>query len=364
MKTMRLVLLVPGGVDASGTDRVIPALLSLIERLARRHEVRVVALAHGTDPSRYTLLGAKVRDLALGRRLVTLRGLAPVLGAVREAGADAVHAFWAAPAGLLATAATRLLGVPSIVHVAGGELAARPEIGYGGLLRWRDRAATLAALGGATRITAASEPLCRTARELGYAVTRVPLGIDPGRFPPRVGPRPAGPPRLLFLGSLSPVKDPRTLLDAFRRIRAEEPEARLDVAGVDTTGGTVPALFGDGVTYHGHVRTERVAALLGEADVLLVSSRHEAGPLVVLEAAAAGVPTVGTAVGHVAELAPHGAVGVPVGDAAALARETLALLRDPGRRERLGADARGIALAHDADATAAAFERIYREVSR
>ena len=63
-----------------------------------------------------------------------------------------------------------------------------------------------------------------------------------------------------------------------------------------------------------------------------MSSRHEAGQLVVLEAAIAGVPTVGTGVGYVAEWAPDAAVAVPVHDANALADETLKLLQDDERR--------------------------------
>ena len=98
------------------------------------------------------------------------------------------------------------------------------------------------------------------------------------------------------------------------------------------------------------------------ADILLMSSRHEAGPLVVLEAAIAGVPTVGTNVGHVADWAPHAAVAVAVGDADALARETMALIADEPRRLSIAREAQRRAIAIDADFTAATFERIYDEM--
>ena len=94
----------------------------------------------------------------------------------------------------------------------------------------------------------------------------------------------------------------------------------------------------------------------------LVSSRHEAAGVVVLEAAAAGVPTAGTKVGYVADWSPERAVAVPVGDAAALASAAIALLEDAPRRERIAAAARAWALTHDADWTAEQFERIYAEV--
>ena len=88
------------------------------------------------------------------------------------------------------------------------------------------------------------------------------------------------------------------------------------------------------------------------ADLLLLTSRHESGPLVVLEAAIAGVPTVGTAVGHLVDWAPHAAVTVPVGDAEALARETAALLADEDHRLRLAEAVQARAEVEDADWTA------------
>jgi glycosyltransferase involved in cell wall biosynthesis len=100
-----------------------------------------------------------------------------------------------------------------------------------------------------------------------------------------------------------------------------------------------------------------------QADLLLVSSRHEAGPLVVLEAAVAGVPTVGTDVGHLHDWAPEAAIAVPVRDPEALARGIHALLDDEDRRMRLAHAAQQRAVARDADWTAAAIERIYAELA-
>ena len=102
---------------------------------------------------------------------------------------------------------------------------------------------------------------------------------------------------------------------------------------------------------------------MDRADCLVITSRHEAGPLVVLEAAIAGVPTVGTRVGHIADWAPDAAVAVAVGDAASLAREIIALLADESRRFAIAHEAQRRAIAVDADSTAAAFERIYAELT-
>ena len=84
--------------------------------------------------------------------------------------------------------------------------------------------------------------------------------------------------------------------------------------------------------------------------------------MTVLEAAAAGVPTVGTSVGYVADWDPDRAVAVPVRNPEALADAITDLLHDPTRRATIGASAREWTLAHDADWTAAQFGRVYDEV--
>jgi len=95
---------------------------------------------------------------------------------------------------------------------------------------------------------------------------------------------------------------------------------------------------------------------------MVVSSLHEGGEAVLLEAAMVGVPTVGTNVGHVRDFAPDAAVAVQVGDAAALAREIGGLLDDEPRRLALAARAQQRALSRDADWTCARFEQLYADV--
>ena len=101
----------------------------------------------------------------------------------------------------------------------------------------------------------------------------------------------AGPPRLLFVASLNRVKDPFTLLEAMRGVVAAEPAARLDVLGEDTLGGEVQRRaagwgLGAHVRFHGFVPAAGLAPFYRSAQLLVVSSRHEAGPVVALEAAA------------------------------------------------------------------------------
>jgi len=157
------------------------------------------------------------------------------------------------------------------------------------------------------------------------------------------------------------------LLRAAAVLAREGWDFELHLVGEDTWDGTVQRLardlgLQDRCRFHGFLPQRRLAPLVAQADLMIVSSRHEAGPVAMLEAAALGVPTVGTAVGHVQDLAPQAAVAVPVGDAESLAREVAALLADDQRRLALARRAQEFALREDADWTAAQFERLYADV--
>lgn len=364
---MKLAIIVPGGVDRSGVDRVIPCIVWLIERLARRHDVHVFALAQEPAPADWDLLGARVHNIgtATGRG----RPLLARFAAEHRARPFAlVHAFF----GWCGTFAA-LIGwrhrLPVVFHAAGGEFVALRDVGYGMRCTTRDRIALRVAVAGATRITVATTYMQQLATELRFRTERVPLGVALDQWP--VGESrardPARPARLLHVGDIRPVKDQSMLMDAANHLASAGVAFELDMVGLDTMQGAIhrsraARRLGRAVRWHGVVRRDTLRALMDRADLLLVSSRHEAGPIVVLEAAVAGVPTVGTAVGHVAEWAPAAAIAVPVGDAAALAREAGALLADDQRRLAMAREAQRRAVACDADWTAAAFERIYDEL--
>jgi glycosyltransferase involved in cell wall biosynthesis len=142
----------------------------------------------------------------------------------------------------------------------------------------------------------------------------------------------------------------------------------LDVVGEDTLSGEIQSLadrlaIAPRVRFHGFLTQRELRPIVERAHVALLSSRHEAGPLVALEAAAVGVPTVGTAVGHIAEWSPTAALAVPCGDAVAFADALQSVLDDEPLRLRLGAEALRRAELEDADHTVAAYNGIYRRLA-
>lgn len=364
---MKLALIVPGGVDRSGVDRVIPCELWLIERLARRHEVHVFALSQEPEPAEWELLGTHVHNIGT-RTGWRARLLARFAAEHRIAPFDVVHAIFGGSGTYAALMGWRHR-LPVLVHAAGGEFTALHDIGYGMRCTARGRLALRVAVAGARKLTVATPYMQQLAAALGIAADRVPLGVALDRWPPsepraRQRRRRA---RLLHVGDIRPVKDQAMLLRAANRLRDWGLEFELDIAGYDTMGGAIQRSasaqrLGAFTRWHGLLRRDALRALMDEADLLLVSSRHEAGPVVVLEAAIAGVATVGTTVGHVAEWAPAAAIAVPIGDAEALATETAALLADEPHRLALAHAAQQRAIEIDADYTATAFERIYQEL--
>lgn len=364
---MKLALVVPGGVDESGTERVIPALLWLIERLARRHDVHVFALSQETQPRAWPLLGARVHNVgtvgAHRRRFLELFAREQ-----RAAPFRIVHAIFGG-VGLHALVVGKRFGIPVVTHLAGGELVSIPDAAYGSQTRQRDRLRLRAVTSWSDRITVATPFMQQLATRFGVRTELVPLGVALDRWPVRA-PRPRDPgrpARLLHVADLRPVKDQPTLFRAAALLRASGVPFELHLAGYDTLDGalresTAARALADVTHWHGLLGRESLYELMCDSDLLVHPSRHEAGPLAVLEAAVVGVPTVGTPVGHIAEWAPDAAIATPIGDAEALAREIESLLGDEPRRMTLASVAQSRAVAIDADHTAERFEQVYEEV--
>jgi glycosyltransferase involved in cell wall biosynthesis len=367
---MKVALAIPGGVDRSGRDRVVPMLLWLIERLARRHELHVFVLDYYDEPCTYELFGAVIHDLG---RVRAVRGTRRFRIAIRLADAirrhgpfDLLHAYWGMPAMVATAALGNRSDLPLVVTLDSGELVGIDDLGYGLQRRWLDRRALQHAIDRASAVTVPTRYMANL-MSAGIVPRVIPVGVDRRRFVP--GRPPDGPPwRLIRVGSINPVKDYPTLLHAFAALLKQEAKARLDIVGEDLLGGAIQRLAGrlgiDGrIQFHGALPSEAVAELYQRAHMNVVSSRHESANVTVLEAACCGVPTVGTNVGYVADFQPDRAAAVPARNPHALADATLALLRDCERRRQLAEAAHDWALHHDADWTADAFDRLYHEVT-
>jgi len=175
-------------------------------------------------------------------------------------------------------------------------------------------------------------------------LTTITNGVDTEYFQPAAAPA-TGPPRLLYIGRLVPDKDPDTLLQAFQLTIPAHPDAELWLVGEGPRQAALQELAAR-LSISTQVRfippTDDLLPVLQQATLLVLSSRTEALPNVVLEAMAAGLPVVATRVGGVPELVEPGVTGwlVPPGDAPALGAALGQVLSDPEARQAMGRNAR------------------------
>ena len=148
-------------------------------------------------------------------------------------------------------------------------------------------------------------------------------------------------PLLFHIGGFTEEKNHLGLLESFAIVHRSFPDARLVLLGDGPLRNECEQRVRkwglSGVVHSLGVRAD-ARDLLSGADMLLLSSRIEGIPGVVLEAAARGVPTVCTDVGSVGEAIADGSSGilVPFGDKEAFANATCELLANENRRRRLG----------------------------
>ncbi|QLA21556.1 glycosyltransferase [Desulfolutivibrio sulfoxidireducens] len=186
--------------------------------------------------------------------------------------------------------------------------------------------------------------LSRTFRVPADRITVIRNGVNTEHYaPPPV--LPDGEPVILCVARMDPVKDHATLLAAFDLAAAALPEARLWLVGDGPIRNEVTARARQSPF------ADRITITPGDADlrpyyaragVLVLASRHEGLPNVVLEAMASGVPVAATAVGGVPELVVDGVTGrlVPPGQADALAKALCDILGDAQGRAAMGEAAR------------------------
>jgi glycosyltransferase involved in cell wall biosynthesis len=314
----------------------------LTEALRDRYDVVVGAWGPGPLIDAVRRAGARFVPLRhVQRELHPVRdvlGLVELVRLLRRERPEIMHAN-SSKAGILGRIAAAIAGVPvRIFTVHGWAYHAYSGLASKAYL-WSERLVT--PLTTLTICVAERERTsglaARTCRADNTVVQHNAVPLPPARERPE-----RTRPVVLSVGRLKAPKDFSTLLQALARLAPGTYTARIVGDGPERERlGEEARLLGleGSVEFLGE--RDDVASLLDDADVFVLASRSEGLPMSVLEAMAAGLPVVASAVGGVPELLDDetGRL-VPPGDPRALAETLQDVLGDPELRRSLGRGAR------------------------
>jgi L-malate glycosyltransferase len=258
--------------------------------------------------------------------LAKILGILTVVARLRLSDAwipDVVHAH-VFGAGLPAAVVAAVSRAPVVIT----EHASTVALGH---LSPRERAV-------ARRAFRCADVVCPVSNDLGRRmatltgrtpVVPVPNTVDDELFSLGSGSASTSPPgrseiKLLTVGSLREIKGHRYLIQALAELRASGTSARLDVVGDGPLCGELQTQarqlgVDEHVRFHGVLSRERVAAMMGMADIFVLPSLWETQGCALIEAMASGCPSVATEVGGVPEvLDPRAGVLVAPGSFKAL----------------------------------------------
>jgi glycosyltransferase involved in cell wall biosynthesis len=256
---------------------------------------------------------------------------------------------------LLARALCGLRTVPLIIEVHGDWRTATRLYGS----RLRLLLSPLVDLAGAWALRRAT-----TIRTIGPAMSRLaeeaggtsPLAVFPTFYdaetyfntPPTPLPNT---PTAIWVGALQRTKNPELLADAWGLVATAVPDARLVVVGsgpLEPIAESLRSDYPDRVRVYPRLSPKELKREFDSATTLVLPSRSEGLPRVIIEAFARGRPVIGTRVGGIPDLVAHEVNGllIPSEDSEALAKSMIRLLRDRELASRLGRRGRADVEAH------------------
>jgi glycosyltransferase involved in cell wall biosynthesis len=348
-------------------------LLTIVDGLrARGHEVMIVSLAAlGQMGLEARHLGIATESLGMRRGVADPRGLVRLARLVRAWRPDVLHSHMV-HANLMARAVRLIAPVPALVSTI-------HNIYDGGRLRMAAYRLTNGLVDQMTIVSqAAADRFIAEGIIPSTLLTVFPNAVDTDRFR-LVSPGTRESVRRslgleghfawLAVGRFEVAKDYPNMLHAFAKVHERHPDALLLLVGQGSLQSETEALtralgLADHVRFLG-VRRD-IPEVLGAGDGYVMSSAWEGMPIVLLEAAAAGLPIVTTKVGGNPEVVLHEESGfvVPPRDAGVLAGGMLRLmaLTEPERRVLGDRGAEHIRTQYGVTRALERWEELYRTV--
>lgn len=312
-------------------------------------------------------LPARVISIGLQRRIVLRKDLSSLMALFTLLRREKFDLIWGAgpKAGLLAMCAGWAAGIPKRLFIFQGEVWANKR-GLGRfILKSMDRIIVRLATHLLTVGHSEREFLCQQgvlpegqAAPLGRGSI---AGVDTRKFHPDPASRhqmrhnwgiPEDAVVVLFLGRLNPDKGIEDLAHAFRAARKTCPSLWLLMVGPDENGMTERIIdILDDVHERRHTLigfTEQPAACFNAADIFCLPSYREGFPVSLLEAAASGLPSIGSDIYGIRGALINQVTGLlfTAANRDHLAEALVCLGKDESTRAEMGANARQYVLKH------------------
>lgn len=294
-----------------------------------------------------------------------------LVGRLHEFRADVLlcHGY---KANLIGRLAARQAGVPAVAVSRGWTGENRKVRAYEAVDRWHlrfmDRVVCVSH-GQANKVRRAGVPPARITVIPNAARLTTPREPDPeAREQLESFFRKPGERIIVGAGRLSPEKGVQVLIEAAKQVLESDPQARFAVFGEGTMRLALERMIAEGNLLGRFVLPgfrNDLDQLLPAADLFVLPSFTEGMPNVVLEAGAASLPVVATAVGGTPEVVAHGETGylVRAGEPAQLAQRIAELLHDEPRRRQMGQAARAYVQQHFTfESQADAYLRLFEEL--
>lgn len=345
--------------EVNGVARTVASVISGLR--ARGHEIRLVRPRQGPGDraSVASDFGEMLRPGMPIPRYAQLRMGLPsrraLLDAWQRSRPDIVHIATEGPLGWSALSAARSLEIPAASDFRTNFHAYSSHYGFGWVA-----GAVVAYLrlfhNRADCTMVPTEEMARGLQRLGFGRLRVVgRGVNAAVFSPqkrdpalrRQWCAPEDTPVALCVSRFAPEKNFPLLLDAYRAMRAAQPETRLVLVGDGPMAGELQrSLSGEmrGIVVAGHLDDDEIAAHYASADIFLFPSVTETFGNVTLEAMASGLAVVACDYAAARQYIVHGRSGLlaPVGEHGAFVESAAALARDLPRARALGRRAREV----------------------
>jgi len=367
----RIAIIVPGGIANGKFLQGVPSMVNLIERLSHDFEIVV-----------YSLIKTEAKKIS---KKYKLRSIPASINSSSWVKAflflprflidhminrfDLVHAFWALPAGHIAVKLSKLLKIPCLVTLQGGETANLPEINYGNILNEKSKKKTLEVCRKADKIVVLTNFQLTQLRLLGVHrddIDIIPYGAEEKLFPFDKAKNFAEPYKFIHVANLTEVKDQVTLLKVFKLI-SERIACRLTMIGDDFLEGKIQKLVQDlglkNVLFIDAVPHQELNKYLSDSHFMLLTSLHEAQAVVINEAMSSGVVVCGSRVGLLYDLTADFCISADCGDYTTLAEKILELISDKERIEKIRTSAYDWSVNHSASWTYELYKKNYEKLT-